>query len=230
MFKLLVIIGTFCVTSALGQTFENIRTRKDEDKIIVIYDLVSIDPGSKVKVSLFSSLDNYNLQLVDVTGDVGTVTPGPNKRIIWKVSAAVFQNFESISFRFNGENLIGWRILESTKNIFTRGKKNMIRWQGGEAGEQVNIELIHPGSKSENIIQTLNLGSYYWNTPKDIKPGSGYAIRISTIDNSIEHRFSIKRKVPLGYYGIPAGLAIILGVIVGSTGGSDDLPDAPLPN
>ena len=126
--------------------------------------------------------------------------------------------------------MIGWRILESTKNIFTRGKKNMIRWQGGEAGEQVNIELIHPGSKSENIIQTLNLGSYYWNTPKDIKPGSGYAIRISTIDNSIEHRFSIKRKVPLGYYGIPAGLAIILGVIVGNSRSSDDLPDAPLPN
>ena len=89
MLKLLVIIGIFCVSTAFGQTFENIRTQKDEDKIIIVYDLVSIDQGSKVNVSVFSSLDNYILPLTNVTGDVGTVFPGPNKRIIWKAGEVI---------------------------------------------------------------------------------------------------------------------------------------------
>lgn len=230
MLKLLVVIGIFCASSAFGQTFENIRTLKDEDKIIIIYDLVSIDQGNKVNVKVFSSLDNYILPLDNVTGDVGTVIPGPNKRIIWKVGVVIANDFEGISFRFKGETFIGWKIIDPTEKKFTRGKKNTIHWQGGDANEKVTIQLIKPGPETQDLIQTKNTGSFSWNTPKDIKPGSGYAIRISSLDNSIEHRFAIKRKIPLGYYGIPAGVAIILVAILGSSGGSDDLPDAPLPN
>jgi len=230
MLKLLVIIGTFCATAAFGQTFENIRTQKNEDKIIIVYDLVSLDQGSKVIVSIFSSLDNYILPLTNVSGDVGSVFPGPNKRIIWKVGEAIANDFEGISFRFKGENSIGWKIIDPTTNSFTRGKKNTINWQGGNATDEVTIQLIKPGPETQDLILTRNSGTFIWNTPKDIKPGSGYAIRISSRDNSIEHRFSIKRKVPLGYYGIPAGLAILLVVILGDSGGSNDLPDAPLPN
>lgn len=230
MLKLLVMIGIFCATTALGQTFENIRTRKDEDKIIIIYDLVSIDQGSKVNVTVFSSLDNFILPLSNVSGDVGTVTPGPNKRIMWKVGEVIANDFEGISFRFKGENFIGWKIIDPTKNTFTRGKKNTIHWQGGEANEEVTIQLIKPGPVTQDLMLTKNSGSFVWNTPKDMKPGSGYAVRISSRNNSIEHRFSIKRKIPLAYYGIPAGLAIILVAIIGNSGGSDDLPDAPMPN
>lgn len=230
MLKLLVIIGIFCATTAFGQTFENIRTRKDEDKIIIIYDLVSIDQGSKVIVSIFSSLDNFILPLNNVTGDVGTVFPGPNKRIIWKVGEVIANDFEGISFRFKGENFIGWKIINPTTNSFIRGKKNTIHWQGGAASDDVIIQLVKPGLEEQDLLQTKNSGSFTWNIPKDFKPGSGYAMRITSGDNSIEHRFSVKRKVPLGYYAIPAGLGVLLFVLLQGDSGSDDLPDAPLPN
>ncbi len=230
MLKLLVIIGICCVSTAFGQTFENIRTQKDEDKIIIVYDLVSIDQGSKVIVSIFSSLDNYILPLTNVTGDVGTVFPGPNKRIIWKAGEVIANDFEGISFKFKGENFIGWKIISPTNNVFIRGKKNTIQWQGGAASDDVIIQLIKPGLEEQDLLQTKNSGSFTWNIPKDFKPGNGYAMRITSGENSIEHRFSVKRKVPLGYYAIPVGVGILLVVLVGGDSGSNDLPDAPLPN
>lgn len=230
MVKLLTIFGIFCVTSSLGQTFENIRILKDEDRIIIIYDLVSIDRVSNVMVRVFSSVDDYTLPLSNVSGDVGAVLPGPNKRIIWQAGEAIANNFLDISFRFKSETIKGWKIISPTAKGMRRGMKNTIQWQGGEAGSDVNIQLIKPGLEYEQIIQTKNTGSFVWDTPKNLKPGNGYAIRISTNNISIEHRFSIKRKFPLIYYGIPAaGLVIILVVITRDTG-SNSLPDAPLPN
>jgi len=230
MLKLLAFVGIFCATATFGQTIENIRTQKDEDKIIIIYDLESIDQGDKVIVSIFSSLDNFVLPLTDVSGDLGIVSPGPNKRIVWKVGEKIANDFQGISFRFKQEKFIGWKILNTTSTNFTRGKSNMIRWEGGNTNDIVTIQLVKPGLEVQDLLQTKNKGLFTWNTPKDFKPGNGYAIRISSGENSIEHRFSVKRKVPIGYFGIPVGLAAILVVVLGNSGGSNDLPDAPLPN
>lgn len=228
MYKLLAISWIFYVSSSFGQTFENIRSQRDEDKIIIVYDLVSNEPGSNVIVRVFSSLDDYGNPLTNVTGDIGTVLPGPNKRIIWQVDPSIAKEYLSILFKFESETFAGWRIVSPTAKGMRRGKSNNIQWQGGSTGDDITIQLLKPDA--EAIAQMKNTGSFDWNTPKILKPGSGYVIRITSNNNSMEHRFSIKRKIPLGYYGIPvAGLAIYLVSTIGNSG-SNDLPDAPLPN
>jgi hypothetical protein len=231
MLKLLAIIGVFCATNCIGQSFDNIRVQKDEDKIIIVYDLVSIDPGSKVTVRVLSSLDDYKVPIRNATGDIGSVLPGPNKRIIWAVGEQIASDYQGILFRFEGQTFAGWKVISPTEKGMVRGKKNPIQWQGGFDGDDVIIQLLKPGSEEiQDLVQTKNTGSFIWSTPKDLKPGNGYVIRLTSGDNSVEYRFSIKRKIPLAYYGIPAaGLGIFLVVIKGNSG-NDDLPDAPLPN
>ena len=231
MFKWLAIIGIFSTASSLGQTFENIRVQRDEDKIIIVYDLVSIDQGSTVTVRVFSSLDDYKVPLKDIIGDIGTVKPGPNKRIIWQVGDIIASDYQGILFKFESQTFAGWRIVSPTEKGMKRGKKNTIQWQGGFPGDDVLIQLQKPGSEEvEEIVQTKNSGSYGWEIPKDLKPGNGYVLHLTSGDNTVEYRFSIKRKLPLGYYAIPVGLGIIIGAILLQEDKSDDLPDAPLPN
>jgi Ser-Thr-rich glycosyl-phosphatidyl-inositol-anchored membrane family len=230
MFKLLAILGIFCVSSSMGQTFENIRSQKDEDKIIIVYDLVSIDPGSRVTVRIFSSLDDYKLPLKNVTGDVGIVLPGPNKRIIWQVDTTISNDYQGIVFKFESESSAGWRVISPAASGISRGKENTIQWQGGRDNDEIIIQLLKPDSEVEEIARTKNTGSFKWNTPKTLKPGKSYVLVITSHDTSIEHRFTIKRRIPLGYYAIPGGLGILMIALLGGDSGSDDLPDAPLPN
>ncbi len=229
MVRFLALIGVFCVTTALGQTFENIRVQKDEDKIIIVYDLVSIDPGSRVTVRVFSSIDDYKVP-ISASGDIGSVLPGPNKRIIWQVGEIVANDYQGILFKFEGQTFAGWRIISPTERGMIRGKKNTIKWQGGFEGDQVTIQLLKPGSEEvQDLAQIKNTGTYVWDTPKDLKPGSGYVVRLTSNDNSTEYRFSIKRKIPLAYYGIPVGVLAIVFVVVSGNSGNNDLPEAPLP-
>jgi len=231
MLKWLAFIGIFCASSALGQTFENIRVQRDEDKIIVVYDLVSIDPGSRVTVRVFSSLDDYKQPISNTTGDIGSVLPGPNKRIIWQVGETIANDYQGILFKFEGQTFAGWKVISPTSKGMIRGKTNVIQWQGGFPGDDVSIDLLKPGVEEiENIAQIKNSGSFLWDTPKELKPGDGYVLRLTSGDNSIEYRFSINRKIPLAYYGIPAAIVIVVVAIISGDSGSKNLPDAPLPN
>jgi hypothetical protein len=196
MVKSLAILGIFFVTSSWGQTFENIRVQKDEDKIIIIYDLVSIEPGSNVSVRVFSSTNDYRVPIKNAIGDIGSVLPGPNKRIIWPAGVAAAADYQGILFKFEGRTFPGWKIISPTEKGLVRGKKNTIRWQGGVKDDDVTIQLIKPGIETiDRLGQTKNKGYYIWNTPKSLKPGSGYVLRLTSGDNATEYRFSIKRKV-----------------------------------
>ncbi|MEY4929747.1 MAG: hypothetical protein RI909_471 [Bacteroidota bacterium] len=226
------ILLIFSTISAWGQTFENIRTSKEGDKIIIIYDLISLDPGSQVTVQVFSSKDSYKLPLKNVTGDIGTVMPGPNKRITWLAGEEIANEVDQIKFTFKSESFAGWSFIGTTPKVMRRGKKNTLEWQGGKGGDEVTIQLLKPDMQVEEIAMTLNSGSYRWNTPRKLKPRDGYAIRITSMGNSIEHRFSIKRKIPVLYYvGLTGvGVAAALINLTGGSAGSSDLPDAPIPN
>lgn len=231
MLRFCWIIAIFNVTTSLGQTFENIRTHKDEDKIIIVYDLVSLDPGSKVIVSLYSSLDNFKSPLSNIMGDIGTVLPGPNKRITWNADESDLQKFEGITFQFKGEVVLGWRITNPSAKPIKRGKKNIVQWQGGKPDDRVTIQLIDPNQNIEELGQISNSGSFIWNTRKNIKVGKGYLIHITSGENSAEQRFTIVRKIPRVFYVVPvAGAAIFLLLLGDEDNGDGDLPDAPSPN
>ncbi|MDH4058051.1 MAG: GPI anchored serine-threonine rich family protein [Cyclobacteriaceae bacterium] len=230
MVKLLSFVGIFLITSSFGQTFQNVRKRVEEDKIVVIYDLVSIEPGSRVKVEIFSSNDNFETPLSDVVGDVGMVMPGPNRRITWSAGELV-QKADSISFEFTGEIVYGLTFISpSAKKNIKRGKTFTLNWQGGVKNDTVTISLLTPDQDSIHLIQTLTENTYDWEVPKDFKTGKGYTLRMVGRGNIIEHRFAIKRKIPIAWFAAPVA-GILIGIIAAG-GGSDDnsLPDAPSPN
>lgn len=230
MVKVLSIIGIFICTSSIGQTFQNIRTRVEEDKIIIIYDLISLEQGSRVSVSLYSSHNNFESPLVDVTGDVGLVLPGPNRRITWKEGVGL-ENADKITFQFKGEIIQKLKILNpAMEGKVKKGKLSTIRWQGGQSDEQVTITLQSPDKEINEIAKTSNTRSFAWSVPNKIKAGKGYVLRITGSDNFTEQRFSIKRKVPLGLYAIPVVGAVIFIISNGGSDGVGNLPDAPSPN
>lgn len=230
MVRVLSIIGLFLCTTAIGQTFQNIRTRVDEDKIIIIYDLISLEPGSKVSVSLFSSHNNFESPLTDVTGDVGMVLPGPNRRISWKAGEQV-TNAEQITFRFTGEIVRKLSFISpGVDGKIKRGGNSTITWQGGKSDEQVTITLVKPDEVFVELTKTDNTGSYSWKVPKKLKTGSGYSLRITGSENSSEQRFSVKRKVPIIWFAIPVVGTVIYFISTGADDGISDLPDAPSPN
>lgn len=156
--------------------------------------------------------------------------PGPNRRITWKAGTEI-KNADNISFRFKGEIVHKLSFTSpSVDGKVKRGKKATLQWQGGKSDEQVTITLLSPNEESSEIIKTKNTGSFIWLVPKNIKTGSGYALRITGSENFSEQRFTIKRKSPLIWFAIPVVGAAIF-IITNSGGkGESDLPDAPEPN
>jgi len=228
------VVGIFLFSHSLAQEFRNIRTRVDDEKIIIIYDLESLEIYSKVMVRIFSSHNNFTDPLENVTGDVGLVTPGPNRRITWN-AGTLTKSIDSLTFDLKGEIIYILKINSpSTNGILKRGTSITIRWQGGNPSQNLNISLISPKNKITQLASTPNTGKYAWDIPKNIKTGAGYYLKLteegeSAEDTYIEQRVIIKRKFPLAFYGIPIlGAAVYLLI---KSGGSDDekLPDAPKP-
>jgi len=244
MVKFLSFIGVFLVSTAFGQTFRNIRVLKEEEKIVIIYDLINVEQGSKVIVKIFSSHDNFTNALTSVIGDVGEVLPGPNRRIEWS-NENIPKNYSGeLTFQFKGEVIHGWTFLNPGNGVLRRGKKYTLKWEGGQVSDTVSLKFILPGqqiaeihsAKSSNqqiidISTTKNTGSFKWRVPKNLKTGLGYTLRISKGKDVFEQQITIKRKVPIGLIAIPVAGAVIVLLISGNeSGGDESLPDAPKPN
>ena len=230
MVKILSFIGIFLFTASFGQTFQNVRKRIDEDKIIIIYDLISVDLGSRVKVRLYSSHNNFETPLENLTGDIGFVMPGPNRRITW-YAGDLIQMADSITFEFKGEIVYGLKFINPAPNQnLKRGRTHTIQWEGGIISDTLTLSLLTPDDELKVLYQTCTKNSFEWTIPDDFKIGSGYTLRMLNSGNVIEHRFAIKRKIPIGWYAAPV-VGILVGIIAAG-GGSDDngLPDAPSPN
>lgn len=227
MGKLLAILAFCFVTPVFGQTFRNIRVLKKEDKVVIVYDLLNEESGSKVIVKIFASHDNFGIPLSNVTGDVGEVLPGPNRRIEWSPNKV--KNAETLTFQFKGEIIHGWNFTKPGKGKLRRGKKYELRWTGGQPKDTVTLKFITPSQEVIEITQTMNTGFYTWRIPKKLATGPGYVLRLSKGREVIEEQIIIKRKIPLIIYAIPlAGAAIFLKG--GDSSKPEGLPDAPKPN
>ncbi len=228
------VVGIFLFSQSLAQEFRNIRTRVDDEKIIIIYDLESQEVYSKVMVRIYSSYTNFSVPLENVTGDVGLVTPGPNRRITWN-AGELSKKIDSLTFQLKGEIIYILKFISpSTNSKLKRGTSTTIRWQGGNPTQNLKISLISPKNKITHLATTSNSGRYTWVIPQTIKTGAGYYLKLTEEgvageDTFIEQRVSIKRRFPLAVYGIPIlGAAVYLLI---KSGDSDDekLPDAPKP-
>ena len=224
-------MGFLCFAHSFGQTFENIRSRVEDGRIIIFYDLVSFEAGSKVMVRVFSSFDSFADPLQNVTGDIGLVVPGSNRRIVWRPSEPI-QNADQIVFTFQGDVVYDFKITtpEASSKLI-RDRSVSVEWQGGHPDDRLTIMLKKPDMDSVRLAQTRNTGTYVWEIPKDLKPGSGYSIKISN-ENGVftEQRFAIRRKIPLATWGIPIlGTAVLVILKLTAPEPEPPLPDAPKP-
>ena len=229
MVRILILIGVLLSPLLFSQTFQNIRKRVDEDKIIIIYDLVSIDIGSRVKVSVFSSHDNFETPLNNVSGDVGFVMPGPNRRITW-LAGDLIKSADTLTFQFKGEVVYGLKFTNPSENQnFKRGITHTLSWEGGILKDTITLILQTPNGEDQQLIQTDSKNSFDWDIPKDAKTGRGYTLKMTNNETVIEHRFAIKRRLSLAWYSLPV-VGVLTYLIIGNGSESNDLPDAPSPN
>jgi hypothetical protein len=224
---LLAFVFYFCISTAFAQSFRNVRVLKEEDKIIILYDLFA-DQASKVVVSVRSSHDNFQSNITTLMGDVGAVIPGANRRLEW-ADPEIVKIAETLKFQFSGEIIQAYKITKPSGGSLRRGKSTTIRWKGGISTDTVELNLIASG-KVMAIGTIKNTGSIQWQVPDELALGDTYFLRLKTKDEIQEKKIVIRRKIPLAVWALPVvGVAVYLGL---SSGDSEpnDLPGAPKPN
>lgn len=86
----LYLLGVMAVClNARGQDISNIRTFQENDKAVIVYDLLSTNPSREFYVKLYCSTDggkSFGPVLTQVTGDAnGIVKAGLGKMAVWDV-------------------------------------------------------------------------------------------------------------------------------------------------
>ena len=65
---------------------------------------------------------------------------------------------------------------------WTTGKKYTIKWDKGNAGTFVKIELLKSGKAYKTIkAKTKNDGRHRWKVPSSVKTGSAYRIKVTSV-------------------------------------------------
>ena len=138
-FLLIALIVPFLSTA---QKIDNLKAVLNGDEIIITYDLTSTNAVDKFDVSIYSTHNNFSVQLQQLSGDVGrNIGVGTGKKIIWYAKNELGNFKGEISFEIRAEVLAG---LIQTNQFASakRGKSIPITWSGGSASQDVKIELI----------------------------------------------------------------------------------------
>ena len=65
---------------------------------------------------------------------------------------------------------------------WTTGNKYIIKWDKGNAGASVKIQLLNSGKAYKTIkAKTKNDGKYRWKVPSSVKTGSAYKIKVTSV-------------------------------------------------
>lgn len=231
MSKYFSIVLMFVLPELKAQIFEDIRFLRDNDKIIIFYDLIDVEPGYRASVKLYSSLNNFAQPINKISGDISNVLPGPNRRIVWIIDEDYSTEINAIKFKLEGEVYPKFEMYPiNSNNELIRGRKHKIFWQGGITEKKINLELIYPTQDTIYVVNIKNTGSYTWSTPKNIKTGGGYKIRLINDGIITEQNLYIKRRKSWIWLSIPIAGIIYYLASEKSDSNPSDLPNAPLPN
>ncbi len=182
------------------------------DKIEITYALGG-QPSDRYEVRLFSSFDGYKIPLKLVDGEIGkNIIPGEDKLVIWDAKTELSEYEGNLSLKLKAR-LIPFMIFSINKGAtFKRGKAYMVHWAAGSDAQQVKLELYQDHQKIADVAIAELGNSYNWQLPKNIKPGKSYKIKGSDEECfSFSELFTIKRKVPLIVWAVPA---VVVGGVV----------------
>ncbi|MEQ9591350.1 MAG: GPI anchored serine-threonine rich family protein [Cyclobacteriaceae bacterium] len=234
---LFLAVFAFSLSSSFAQSVENVAAEVRDDGVVVLrYDLVGDPDQVRFSIKIYSSHNGFSRPLANVSGDVGDeyeITPGKGKVVEWNASRELGSFNGELSFEVRAQVYRFLLVTQpSSAKAMRRGKTNTITWQGGDTSEKIKIDLLKSGNMIANIGNVDNNGSHQWSAPKELERGNDYSLRFTTSSGEIQSEsFSINAKYPLALkVGVPA--AVVVGVVLLSSGGSDDgsLPAPPEPN
>jgi hypothetical protein len=97
----------FSAFQVVGQRLENIRAEaiSDGERVAVTFDITGGQEGQKFKVSLYGSHNNYSAPLQQVSGDVGEITGGRNKRMEWNAKGELGDYNGTVTFEVRADGI-----------------------------------------------------------------------------------------------------------------------------
>lgn len=220
----------------LAQEISDFSYQLFEGKIEINYTL-SGESSDLYEVKLYSSLDDFTAPLKLLSGDVGMdIIPGGNKKITWDAKAELgeFKGNLSLKLKTRFVPFITFDIAKGAK--FKRGKSQDLSWESGKS-VKVNLELYQGNNKVTDINIAGSSNTYNWLISKKMPLGDDYKIKASANGRfAFSESFSIKRKVPIILWIIPAAAVIggTVAIIAGSGNGNgnedNSIPEPIGPN
>jgi hypothetical protein len=210
------------------------RMEIENDKLNLYYDLVDSVSTHSYAVDVYSSLDNFLSKQEKVSGDIGLeIKPGTDHKITWNAK-------EVLGAAFNGKFRLELRAklsapfvqFDAMRRSYKRGKDFSIKWKSDPKVSILNFDLFKGDRLVYQFANISNEGQATLRIPASVKPGSGYYLKISDINNkdqmALTKQFSVKRKTPLLLKVLPValvgGAAAALGG-GGSSNGTHTIPD-----
>jgi len=215
----------------LAQEVSDFTYQLVEGKIEINYTL-SGQSSDRYEVSLYNSLDNFAVPLTLVSGDIGMdIIPGKNKNITWDAKSELGEFKGNLSLKLK-TRFIPFITFDITKGAkFKRGKSQDISWKSSKANK-LKLELYQGNNKVSDLTRSSSANNYNWAIPKKMALGENYKVKATANGRyAYSEAFSIKRKVPIILWVIPA-VAVIGGtvaVIAGSGSGGGENNDIPPP-
>ena len=222
---LLLLLLQFTV-NCFSQNVQNFSYKIVSTKVEVSYDLVG-EVNDGFNIALFSSIDDFQRTLQQVSGDVGeNVKTGSDKLIIWDARQELGDFKGNISLRLITTLIPCIEFTNLTSGTrFKRGKRYELTWTGGSDSD-IQFELYKGLTKVEDLQAVPNDGKWEWDIPKDLKSGKDYKIK-STADGrtGFSPVFRISPKIPLVLKALPIALVGGVVYIIISSGSTGDAPE-----
>lgn len=107
MRRILLALLIFCAYQASGQRLENIRAEAiaGGDRVAITFDITGGQEGQKFRVSIYGSHNNFSAPLQLVSGDVGEITPGKNKRVEWNAKNELVEFNGNVTFEVRADGI-----------------------------------------------------------------------------------------------------------------------------
>ncbi len=241
---LLLLAALLQPAGSAAQSVLNVRAEARGNLVHISYDLKGSLPGQLFRVTVFSSHDNMQEPLQHVRGDVGEGVSAGSRQIEWGAAKELSRFSGELTFRVQAVltfSPFALRTPREAGTVYRRGRTYQFQWAGGLANEQLKLELYRDSLPNVVITRTLNTGKYAWEIPVDVQPGENYRLKVSSLGDPGNYRFSpfftIRRKIPTAFKLVPLGVAAATGVLLiprpapAGPGGGDEqeLPGAQGP-
>ena len=241
---LLLLAALLQPVGSIAQSVLNVHAETRGNLVYISYELKGSLPGQLFRVAVFSSHNNMQEPLQYVRGDVGEGVSAGSRLIEWGAAKELSRFTGELTFKVQATLTFSPFALKTPREggtVYRRGRTYQFQWAGGLDNEQLKLELYRDSLPNTVITRTLNSGKYAWEIPVDVQPGNNYRLKVSSLNDPNNYRFSsfftIKRKIPTAFKIVPLGVAAATGVLLipsrqaGPSGEEEDLPGSPnLPN